>query len=352
MTPIRGMLAWVEDRTGWSGPLRKLLRYPVPEHAHRNPMFSLGSLTIVLFMVQAFTGMLLAFYYEPSPEGAYQSTDFIQYELPLGWLIRGIHHWGASMMVLVVVLHMLRVYLYGAYKRPRELTWIFGVVMLLLVVTFGFTGYLLPWDQKAYWATKIGTNMAGTVPFIGDWLMRFMRGGAEMGQATLTRFYAVHMLLLPGTLVLLIAVHLALMRRNGLAPPLNLGSKPQRTVPFYPDQLLHEAVIALGAIVILAFMASLFPAPLEVAADPTDMSYMPRPEWYFLFYFQFLAYFPGPLEPVATILIPIFFFGSLALIPFIDISPERRPWRKPVTTIAFFIYALGIIALTILSLPK
>ncbi len=350
MTPVRDVLAWLEDRTGWSGPLRKLLRYPVPEHAHRNPMFSLGSLTVVLFIVQAVTGMLLAFYYEPSPEGAYQSTDFIQYELPLGWLIRGVHHWGASFMVVVVILHMLRVYLYGAYKRPRELTWLIGIVMLLIVVSFGFTGYLLPWDQKAFWATKVGTNIAGTVPLIGDWLMRFMRGGTEMGQATVTRFYAVHMLLLPMTLVLLVAVHLALMRRNKLAPPLRPRNGPEKTVPFYPDQLLKEAVLALGVIVALGFLASIFPAPLEVAADPTDTSYVPKPDWYFLFFFKLLGFFPGRFEAVATVLIPMFFFGSLALIPFIDTSPERRPWRKPVTTIAFSVYAIGIIALTLLAL--
>ncbi|NQW23209.1 MAG: cytochrome bc complex cytochrome b subunit [SAR202 cluster bacterium] len=353
MKPARAVAAWLEDRTGWSGPLRTLLRYPVPIHAHRNPMFSLGSLAIALFLIIGVTGMLMAFYYEPSPEGAYQSTDYIQFELPAGSLIRGIHYWGASFMVVVVVLHMLRVYLYTAYKRPRELTWMMGVVMLLIVVSFGFSGYLLPWDQKAYWATKIGTNMAGTMPIIGDWSMRFMRGGAEMGQATLTRFFAFHVFLLPGALIVFIAAHIALMRRNGLAPPLReapeSGPGSKKTVPFYPDQVLHEAVLILGVVIALVVMATIFPAPLEVAADPTDTSYVPRPAWYLMFYFKLLAYVPGRLESVATVLIPVIFFGTLALLPFFDTSEERRPWKKPWTSFAVMGCGTAVIALTILG---
>jgi len=356
----RRFLTWLDDRTGWSGPLAKILRYPVPEHAHRNPLFTLGGLTLALFLVQAVTGMLLAMYYEPSPEGAYRSTDFIQFELPLGWLVRGVHHWAASLIVITVVLHLARTYLYGAYKRPRELTWLIGIVLLLVTVAFSFTGYLLPWDQTAYWATKVGTEIAGSLPGLGPLLLRLMRGGLEMGQATLTRFYATHMLILPGILVLMLAAHLLLMRRHGLVGPLagqaegdgQGGKQRDKSVPFYPDHLLYEAIIALVVILLLIAASRFFPAPLGAEADPTDTSVVPRPEWYFLFYYQLLTYFPGWLEPVATVLIPIFFFGSLVLLPFLDTGSERRPWKKPVTTGAFVFYALAVVVLTTLALMR
>lgn len=344
------VIRWLDDRTGWSGPLRTIFRYPVPEHAHHNPLFAMGSVLMVLFLVQAATGTLLALYYDPSPEGAYGSVDHMQFALPFGWLVRGVHHWAASAMVIVVVLHLLRTYLYGAYKKPRELTWLVGVALFLVTVAFGFTGYLLPWDQKGYWATRVGTEIAGSVPLIGDALRGLMRGGDEMGIATLTRFYAVHMLLLPGAFMALVFAHLALMRRHGLAPPLITRAHHRaRTVPFYPTHLAVEAGIALAVIGGLIAAAHFFPAPLDLRADATDSTFVPRPDWYFLFYFQLLTYFPGGLEAVGTVAIPLFFFGSLALLPFIDRDPERRPWRRPIGLLAFLIYAAAVIALTLLG---
>jgi ubiquinol-cytochrome c reductase cytochrome b subunit len=342
------LLGWFDQRTGWSGPIRTIFRYPVPAHAHHNPLFTMGSLLLVLFVVQAFTGSLMAFYYDPSPEGAYASVDYMQFILPFGWLVRGVHHWAASAMVIIVVLHLLRTYLYSAYKKPRELTWLVGVVLLLITVSFGFTGYLLPWDQKGYWATQVGTEIAGSVPAIGSGLRDLMRGGADMGIATLTRFYSVHMLLLPGAFVVLVLAHLALMRRHGLAPALvRKGHGPEKTVPFYPTHLAIEAGVALVVIAGLVVAANLVPAPLDLRADPTDTSFVPRPDWYFLFYFQLLTYFPGGLEAIGTVAIPLFFFGSLVVLPFIDRGAERRPWRKPVTSVAFVLYAVAVILLTI-----
>lgn len=345
---MTSVLHWLDERTGWSGPLQKIFRYPVPAHAHHNPLFTMGSLLMVLFVVQAFTGALMAFYYDPSPEGAYPSVDYIQFVLPFGWLVRGVHHWAASAMVIIVVLHLLRTYLYGAYKKPREFTWLVGVVLLLITVSFGFTGYLLPWDQKGFWATQVGTEIAGSVPLIGAGIRDLMRGGAEMGIATLTRFYATHMLLLPGAFILLVLAHLGLMRRHGLAPALiRKGNEPEKTVPFYPTHLAIEAGIALVVIVGLVVAANQFPAPLDLRSDPTDTNFVPRPDWYFLFFFQLLTYFPGSLEAIGTVLIPLFFFGSLVLLPFFDRSPERRPWKKPVTSGAFVVYAIAVILLTI-----
>jgi quinol-cytochrome oxidoreductase complex cytochrome b subunit len=183
---------WIDKRTGLGGPIRGFLNYPVPKYVHQNVLYILGGLTLIMFMLQAVTGIMLAFYFDPSPEGAYNSVDFITYQLPLGWLIRGIHHYGSSAMVILVALHMLRTYFFSAYKKPREINWLTGVLLLFVTLAFGFTGYLLPWDQKGYWATRVGTQIAGSVPLIGDTLMQLMRGGPNLGQATLTRFYATH----------------------------------------------------------------------------------------------------------------------------------------------------------------
>ena len=343
---------WIDKRTGLSGPIRGFLNYPVPKYVHQNVLYILGGLTLIMFLLQAITGIMLAFYFDPSPEGAYNSVDFITYQLPLGWLIRGIHHYGSSAMVILVALHMLRTYFFSAYKKPREINWITGVVLLFVTLAFGFTGYLLPWDQKGYWATRVGTQIAGSVPLIGDTLMQLMRGGPNLGQATLTRFYATHILLLPAMIALLIAVHIFQLRYHGMSPAITEKSKAQSKsfVPFFPYWALHDALAGLGLLALLVFLSATQRAPLEFPADPTSGNFVPRPEWYFLFYYQALKYVPGALEPVATVLIPLFIFGSMILLPFIDKGEERRPWKKPVTTIAAIFYIVVIVGFTVLAL--
>jgi ubiquinol-cytochrome c reductase cytochrome b subunit len=312
----------------------------------------LGGLTLISFMLQALTGILLVFYYDPSVEGAYNSVDYITYLLPLGWLVRGVHHYGSSAMVILVSLHMLRTYFFSAYKRPREINWLTGVLLLFLVLAFGFTGYLLPWDQKGYWATKVGTEIAGSVPFFGPQIRALMRGGESLGQVTLTRFYATHIMLLPATVGLLIVAHIFQLRFHGMAPPITEGAKKdaKKFVPFFPHWVITDVVAGLGMLALLVYMSWANRAPLEFPADPTSSSYIPRPEWYFLFYFQLLKYFPGALEPVVTVAIPLFIFGSMVLLPFIDTSTERRPWRKPVTTLAALFYIVVIVLFTILGM--
>jgi quinol-cytochrome oxidoreductase complex cytochrome b subunit len=212
--------AWFAERTGADRVWQALFGRHVPEI--RGPvawLYTLGSAALFLFAMQAVTGILLAMNYVPSPDHAYDSVRFIDTEVPFGRLIRGCHHWGATLMVVVVLLHMGRVYAMGAYKYPREMTWIVGVLLLLLVVGFGFTGYLLPWDQKAYWATAVGTNIAGQAPGIGPSLVRLLRGGDDMGAATLSRFYAVHVLILPMVIVLGIIAHLFLVVWHGISEP-------------------------------------------------------------------------------------------------------------------------------------
>jgi quinol-cytochrome oxidoreductase complex cytochrome b subunit len=205
---------WLDDRIGWKQIWETVFARRVPKV---NWLYTLGSATLFLALNQGITGILLSLYYVPSPESAYASVNYIITELPGGWLIQGLHHWGASAMVVVTVLHMLRVIFLGSYKYPREMTWFSGVFLLLVVVGFGFTGYLLPWDQKAYWATIVGTKIAGTPPLIGDLILRIARGGPDISQLTLVRFFGTHVWVLPIALAALIGFHIYMVIRLGIS---------------------------------------------------------------------------------------------------------------------------------------
>ncbi len=220
---MSSIYSWLDERAELSRTFSPLLFRKIPRGV--GWWYTLGSATLFAFALQVVTGIFLAMYYSPSPDHAYDSVEYITNEVALGSLLRGLHHWGASAMVVLVVLHMLRVVVMAAYKYPRELTWVVGVFLLLLTMGFGFTGYLLPWDEKAYWATTVGTNMAGTVPVVGGWLVRLLRGGAELGAVTLTRFYAFHVLLLPALAAALIAAHLYLVVKQGISAPPELSAE-------------------------------------------------------------------------------------------------------------------------------
>ena len=343
----RRIAAFLESRL----PLRIVenhLKKRLPTHI--NWLFSLGSMAIFLLILQAVTGAFLALYYSPSPDHAYDSVNYISHEVAFGTFVRGLHHWGSSALVIVVFLHLLRVVLYGAYKAPRELTWIVGVILFLVVLGFGFTGYLLPWDQKAYWATMVGVEIAGTVPLVGDFVAKILRGGEEVGAVTLTRFYTLHTIWLPWLAFALVGLHLFFVRYYGSAGlPQNRPEEMQGGKPFYPDQLFEDAVAILVLFLVLAAAAIFVPVPLEELADPTDASYDPRPEWYFLFLFQLLKYFEGPLEVIGTFVIPTVAIVLLLLLPFLD-KRGRVPLRKrPVALTVTSLSVLAIITLTILG---
>ncbi len=333
-------------------PLRSIdahIKKPLPKHI--NWLFSLGAMALFLLILQAVTGAFLAIYYSPSPDHAYNSLTYITNEVPFGAFVRGLHHWGASAMVIVVFLHLLRVVICDSYKAPRELTWIVGVLLLLIVLGFGFTGYLLPWDQKAYWATVVGAKIASTVPFIGDAIGKIMRGGEEVGAVTLARFYAIHTIWLPWMVFGLVGVHLFFIRylgSSGLAK--NTSEDMKKGKPFYPDQLFEDGVAILVLFGVLAAMALFVPVPTEDVADPTDASYDPRPEWYFLFLFQLLKYFEGPFEIIGTFVIPTVAIILLFLVPFLS-RKERLPLRKrPVAIVITSLSVLSLISLTILGM--
>jgi quinol-cytochrome oxidoreductase complex cytochrome b subunit len=205
---------WLDERIGWSKVWETVFLRNIPK---TNWLYTLGSATLFVAINQMVTGILLTIYYVPSPDHAYDSVQYITTQVPAGWLIRGLHHWGASAMVVLSLLHMLRVVYYGAYKFPREVTWLSGVFLLFITMGFGFTGYLLPWDQKAFWATTVGTRIAEVTPLVGDWLLRLMRGGEELSAVTLARFFGVHVWFLPAALLILLAIHLYLVIRIGIS---------------------------------------------------------------------------------------------------------------------------------------
>ena len=324
------------------------LRKPLPKHI--NLLFSLGSLAMFLLLLQAATGAFLAFYYSPSPEHAHNAVTYISTEVPFGAFVRGLHHWGASAMVIIVVLHLLRVVLYSSYKAPRELTWIFGVLLLLIVLGFGFTGYLLPWDEKAYWATVVGVEIASTAPGLGDFVAKVMRGGAEIGAVTLSRFYALHTIWLPWLAFGLVGVHLFFVRYYGsTGTPKNTPEEMKTGKPFYPHQVFEDVVGMLILFVILAAVAIFVPVPLEDVADPTNADYDPRPEWYFLFLFQLLKYFQGPFEIIGTFVIPTVGMLLLLFLPFLDRSERVVLWKRPIALTVTSVSVIAIVVLTILG---
>lgn len=208
------MGSWLDERIGWRRLWEAIFLRKVPRV---NWLYTLGSATLFVAISQVATGILLTIYYVPTPDQAYDTVQFITAQVPAGWLIRGLHHWGASAMVVLAVLHMLRVIYYGSYKYPREVTWFSGVLLLILVMGFGFTGYLLPWDQKAYWATTVGTRIAEVTPLVGRWILLLLRGGEELTGVTLARFYGMHVWALPAGLLLLLLVHMYLVVRLGIS---------------------------------------------------------------------------------------------------------------------------------------
>ena len=341
------VLDWLDDRTGYRSLRRHLLEEPLPKGT--GWAFTTGSVLMFLLGVQFLTGLVLSMYFVPAPALAYDSVRFISQELAYGFILRGLHFWGASVIVVAAIVHMLRVFLYGSYQAPREVTWLTGVVMLLLVLGFALSGYLLPWDQKAYWATTVTINIARGTPVLGEYVADVMRGGSILGALTLGRWYAAHVFLLPAALVLFVVAHIALMRRHGISGPLR--KQEGAATPFYPWHAIKDTLVVAAVFALLLTLAITRPAHLDEIANPADASYVPRPEWYFLGLFQLLKYFPGPLEPIATMVIPGLAVGFLFALPFLDRGPERRPFaraRLPLT-VAMFAMGFGTVVLTVLG---
>jgi ubiquinol-cytochrome c reductase cytochrome b subunit len=304
--------AWVEDRTGLLTAVSSFLLEDIPASAGWPHVF--GSVALFLFTTQGLTGVLLALNYAPTAGEAYTSLTYIVKQVAGGRMIHGLHHWGASLMVIVVVAHMTQVFIFGAFRKPRETTWIVGVILLLMTLAFGLTGYLLPWDNKAYWGTVVTTKIAASVPVIGYLLTRLAGAADGVGSLTFSRFYALHTLLLPSFTIILIFIHVYLVRRHGITPS-QLTTEGKQA--FYPKQLFRDSCAVFIAFTCLFLAACFLDVPLERMADPTDIDYIPRPEWYFLFLFQALKIFRGRLELLGTLVLPSLTLVALVLLPFL-----------------------------------
>lgn len=325
MTRPRGPIArWLDDRVGVSDIRRVLLDEPLP--AGTAWWFTTGSVLLFGLAVQIVTGIALAMFYAPTPDHAWDSVSYITTGVAGGALLRGLHYWGASLMVVAIAIHLTRVVFFGSYRKPRELNWIVGIVLLHVVLAFGLTGYLLPWDQRAYWATVVTVNIARQAPVVGEWLAALLQGGPQVGALTLTRWYAAHVLILPALTVGLVALHLYLMRRQGISGPVT--PQPGRSEMFFPYQAARDLTVVAAVAVLLVALAWQGAPPLEPPADPSSSDYVPRPEWYFLGLFQLLKAFPGRYEVIGSILIPGLVMTGLALLPWLDRGRSREPRHR------------------------
>lgn len=344
-----GLRGWLDRRMGLDALLSEALDEPIPGGARFAYIF--GSGLLFIFLSQVVTGVFLALYYVPSADHAHTTVAYITKSVTGGALLRSLHSYGSSAMIIVLLLHMSQTFLYGAYKRNRELLWCSGCLLFALVLGMAFTGYLLPWDQRAYFATAVGTSAAGEVPLIGESLKLMMRGGADMGTLTISRFFVAHVFLIPACIFALVASHIFFFRKAGAAGPVTgiPQDSPQKTEPFYPRQLLMDLALTALLIVGLGCLAFFAPVQLGPAANPADAQYVPRPEWYYLPIFQWLKYWHGASSIIGILVIPTILALAIIALPFFDHSVERRPWKRPVAMISYGFIMLALIGLGLRS---
>jgi cytochrome b6 len=349
---IDRIFAFLDERLHLRAVMDLASHKTVPRHRYM-PFYYFGGMTLFFFGVQVATGILLMLYYRPSAEGAFESVEFLMTTVPFGWLIRSIHAWSANLMVFFAMAHLVSVYFLKAYRPPRELTWITGCLVLFLAMAFGFSGYLLPWNQLSFFATKVGTDIAGKVPFVGEWMLRFLRGGDRVTGGTLSRFYGWHVAILPAAAMALLGLHVLLVQIHGMSRPpiIEREGRPVRGMKFFPHFMLREAFVWTLALGILAALAALAPWELGVKADPFAPAYKNiRPEWYFMYMFQTLRLVPGgEVAGLEYESIPILAFGLLGLVvllvPFLDRGIAVRG-RSPGFTIAGVVALVYVVGMT------
>jgi len=351
MALLSSVRNWLHDRVEWEDLIAPLQKKTVPRH-RLSYWYFLGGITLFLFIIQVLTGILLLLYYRPGANEAFESVQYLMTQVQFGWLIRSIHSWSANLMIFTAFAHMFSVLFLKAYRKPRELTWMTGVILLVLVMGFGFSGYLLPWNTLAFFATKVGTDIAGQVPIIGHPMMIFLRGGEEVTGATLTRFFGFHVAILPGTVTLVILVHLLFVQRQGMSVPpsvekeWNANPSAIRETKFFPNFVLRELMAWYVGLGVLGALAAMFPWNLGVKADlfasaPAGI----KPEWYFLFMFQALKLIPSRVWFIDGEVLGILTFGLVGLLwlllPFFesDRSARSKHW---ITGISIFAFAFVI----------
>ncbi len=342
---MNGLLAWLEQRTGLVSQTTDFLTEDVP--GGPSYWYVFGSATIFCMILQIVTGIFLTFYYAPSTASAYESTKYIYDNVPLGWFVIGLHYWGATAMIALLFMHMLQTLLWGAYKAPRELMWVVGILMLVFTLVLGLTGYLLPWDMNAYFASQVAINIASSVPLVGTAVQQLLSGGPGMGTLTINRFFGLHVWGMPALLILLAVGHLVIFRHNGAAgPPADVDNKKLPQGRFWPDQLFMDALASFLVFVVIVLLAIFQPPLLDAKADPTQ-KFIAYPAWYFLALYGMLRIagltgnFVAIANLFATVLIPGALVTLLILLPWLDRNPSRRLARRP--------WILGLTALSVVA---
>jgi quinol-cytochrome oxidoreductase complex cytochrome b subunit len=346
---IQKLRAWAVERLGWDDLVHLAEKKEIPIHRY-TIFYYLGGMALFLFLIQVATGILLLLYYRPSASEAFESVQYVMADVPFGWLIRSIHSWGANLFVGVVFVHLISVFFLKAYRPPREMTWITGAVLLFLTMGFGFSGYLLPWNTLSYFATKVGTDVPAQIPGVGHLLSRILRGGSDVTGATLSRFYGIHVAILPAITTIFLGIHLLLVQRHGMSiPPAVEREGRPRGMKFVPDFLMRDSVGWLIAVALLAALAAFFPWELGVKADPFAPAPAGiRPEWYFLWMFQGLKYLPAKIAGIPGETLGVLFLGALAAILLVVPLFDRR--RSRWWNLAAVVVLIGAAVLTVLSL--
>ena len=351
------VIDWLDERLDLSEVRHFVAEKGVPVHTQKI-WYYLGGMTLFLFGVQVFTGILLLLYYRPSASEAYESVQFIVTQVQFGWLIRNVHSWSANLLIGLAFAHFFSVFFLKSYRKPRELTWVSGMLLLFLMLGFGFSGYLLPWNEVSFFATKVGTGIAGAVPLVGHFLLRLLRGGDDVTGATLSRFYGLHVAVLPAMASALVAVHLLLVQRQGMSVPIGVEKKlkpgeklPQ--MPFFPNYVLRDVLAWYVVIAVLAALAAFYPWELGTKADP--FSVVPpgiRPEWYFLAMFHTLKLVPPHVLGFEGERLGVLAFGLaaalLVLVPFLDRRASRGQ-SSPMFTVVAVLGLMYLVAFTIIG---
>ena len=352
---LTSLYHWIDERVQLRDLVEFLGKKYVPVHQH-SVWYYFGGVSLFLFIIQVVTGILLLLYYKGGEELAFESIQFIMSKVKFGWLIRSIHSWGANLFILAALVHMFSVFFTKAYRKPREITWLTGMLMFFLGLGFGFSGYLLPWNELAFFATKVGTDIAGAIPAIGKPIMIFLRGGEGVTGATLSRMFGFHVAVFPGLFAVLLGIHLVLVQRQGMSEPLEFERSPsasQKTMPFFPNFLLRDLLLWLLVLNVLAVLAVLFPWELGQKADPFASAPSGiKPEWYFMFMFQTLKYIPARILLIDGEILGILLFGVAftfwSLVPFWDRTSAAGKQKRFVTYLGLFA-VVYIIVFTLLG---
>ena len=352
--------AWINDRSGFSEMLKPLLDHPVPQGSKWAYVF--GSATLFCFILQVATGIGLALLYQPSSDKAFQSLQYITYKATMGKTLRGIHYFGASGMIIMVGLHMMRTYVTAAYKYPREMSWVSGVVLLLLTISMGFTGQLLRWDDNGVWSAVVAAEQLGRIPLVGKSIARLLLGGDTLGGQSLSRFFSYHVFLLPALIFLFVSFHLWLVLRNGISEPPQAGRLidpktyrqwyrnmlKQSGVPFWPYAAWRDALFGSLTILAIVILSVVFgPPALTKPPDPSMVFTTPRPDWYLLWIYALFALMPAQIESYAMFFGPLLIFFLLFALPFFSNKGERSPIKRPWSVIGSALVVIVVISLLV-----